>query len=254
MKFQRLKECRCVSDRQRANLRQHLSANAHIARFLPQARPFAIRTARVAAILRKKHADVQLVFLRFQPVEKSAYAVPIAFAVDDGVPLLTGQFIKRNVYGNAVRATEAPQILHDPFILRLGPRFDCAFGKRQTRIRNDEIEIKTNRVAESLTRWARAEGIVEAEKPRLRSRVNCSVVFTFETFRKVKAGWTLSARGGGGRELRTFSQLDGGLAMSFAKARLKRVNQPLANIFTRSQTIDQHVNVFEIVSSIIIGR
>ena len=50
------------------------SADFHVARFLTQPAAAAIRTQRVAAILRKKDAHVKLVLLCFQPIEETAHA------------------------------------------------------------------------------------------------------------------------------------------------------------------------------------
>ena len=42
--------------------------------------------------------------------------------------------------------------------------------------------------------------------------------------------------------------------MTFAETRFKRIDQTLSHIFARNQTIDQDVNVIEIVALIIIRR
>src|SRR6185436_7483024 len=85
--FERVKEFRSVLDRQCTNLRQRLATNAHVARSLAQTPAFAIRTDRVAAILRKKDAHMQLVFFGVEPFEESTHAGPLAFAIDKRIPL-----------------------------------------------------------------------------------------------------------------------------------------------------------------------
>src|ERR1041385_3541631 len=42
--------------------------------------------------------------------------------------------------------------------------------------------------------------------------------------------------------------------MPFAETCLKRVDQSLSDIRTRDQAIDQHINIFEVVASIVIRR
>src|SRR5438105_12653544 len=106
---------------------------------------------------------MQLVFLRFEKIEETAHAAPIAFAVDDRVPLLPAQINKGDVHWNLFRSSEAAQLGLGPFVLRLGPWLDRAFAQRQPRIRNHEIQIKSDRVAESLTRRTCAKRIVETE-------------------------------------------------------------------------------------------
>jgi len=90
---------------------------------------------------------------------------------------------QRNLLGPA----KLLQLLHGPLVLRLGPWLDGAVFQRQTRIRNDEIEIESDRVAEALTRRARAERVVETEQARLGRRVNSVVILALETFREPHA-------------------------------------------------------------------
>ena len=81
--FEILKKSVRVADRHLDDLGQRLRTDLYVACLLPQTCSVAIRTSRVAAIFCEKDADVQLVFLRFEPLEKSLDAAPAFVAVDD---------------------------------------------------------------------------------------------------------------------------------------------------------------------------
>src|SRR5262245_49001858 len=79
-----VEELRRLLDRQIADVRQRFAADPHVTGVVAQTPSIAIRTARVTAILSQKDADVQFVFLSFEPGKKAAHAGPLAFALDDG--------------------------------------------------------------------------------------------------------------------------------------------------------------------------
>ena len=81
-----------------STLRERPAADLYIARFLPKTRTLAIRASCVAAIFGKKYADVEFIFLCFQPLEKAFDATPAFVAVDDAVLLKIGQVGERNIY------------------------------------------------------------------------------------------------------------------------------------------------------------
>src|SRR4029079_18079277 len=101
-------------------------------------------TERVAAILRKKHTHVQLVLLRFQPIEKAAHAAPAFSAFDDRFLLNARKLRERHGQRNLFRLAKLFQLVEGPFMLRLGPGLDCAFFKTQTGIGYNEIKIKSD--------------------------------------------------------------------------------------------------------------
>ena len=123
---------------------------------------------------------MQLVFFCVQPIKEPAHAAPVTFSIDDCALLTLGELIESHVQRKFFRFAELAQLILGPFKLWLGPRFDCPFAQGQARIRNHQIEIETNRVAESLTRRTGAERIIEAEQTRLGSRVDGAVIFAFE--------------------------------------------------------------------------
>ena len=145
-----------------------------------------------------------------------------------------------------------------PFVLRLGPRLNRAFVQRQPGIGNHQIEIEADRVAETLARRARAKRIVETEEPRLRSRVNDAVVLAFETVREAEACRYARLRRASRRSTPEAcvpsANFNHRLAMTFAKTGLQRIDQSLANVRARRQSIDQHVNILEVIALVIVRR
>ena len=109
-------------------------------------------------------------------------SAPVTTTLDNRLLVRARKLIERNVHRNFFRAAELFQLRHGPLMLRLGPWLDRAVLQRQAWIRNDEIEIESDRVSKTLTRWTRAVRIVEAEQTRLGRRVDRVVVFALEPF------------------------------------------------------------------------
>src|ERR1051325_11506999 len=109
-------------------------------------------------------------------------------------------------------------------------------------MRNHETEIEPDRVAESLARRTRAEWIVETKESRFGSRVDSVVILAFETFGEPES---FRLRFGG---------FDERGAVSFLKADFERVDEALAHVRARDQTIDEHVDVFKIVAHVVVRR
>src|SRR5437764_2469228 len=163
---------------------------------------------------------MQFVLFRLEKIEEAAHATPITFAVDDCALLRLRKLIERSVDRNAFRFRKTLQLGLRPFVLGLCKWIDGAFAQAQSRIWNHEIEVEPDRVAESLARRTRAEGVVETEETRLRCLVNCAVVLAFEAFGKTEIGTRASgALGLHARGVRT--HFNHCLSMSFAETRLK---------------------------------
>ena len=84
-------------DGERADFGDRFSRDAHGARFGAQPRAAAFGAGGVPAVAAQKYADVQLVFLAFEPGEETFHAgvIRVGVAVDDGVALLGGQLAER---------------------------------------------------------------------------------------------------------------------------------------------------------------
>src|SRR6185503_15963543 len=178
----------------------------------------AIRTHRVATILRKKYSHVQLVLLCIEPVEETRYPVEAVSSLYDCLLLLASQLAKRNVGRDAGLFAKAKQLLLRPIILWLHPRLDRAFGECQLAIGNHQIEVQSNRIAEALTGRARAEWIVKTEQLRLGRGISNRAALALEALRKYQSN---------GRVICGF---DYRLAVTLLITDLERINQPRSRI------------------------
>ena len=148
-----------------ANFGNGFAGNANGTSFRAQARSAAFGASRVSTVAAKKHANMELVFFALEIVEEAFDAVEFAcgIAFEQQRPLVGGEMTPRNIGGYSLRAGEFLRFLHQTAITRLGPRLDRAVVERFAGVRNDEIEIEIDRVAESLATRARAPGIVETK-------------------------------------------------------------------------------------------
>src|SRR5690606_38949183 len=71
-----------VGDRHLEHFRERASADLYVACLLPQPCAVALRAARITAVFGEEDADVELVFLCFQPLEKALDTAPAFCAVD----------------------------------------------------------------------------------------------------------------------------------------------------------------------------
>ena len=125
---------------------------------------------------------MELVLLRFHPLEEAAHAAPLTTPFDHRLLVRLRKLIERDGHRDLFRPAKLFQFLHGPLVLRLGPGLDRAVFQRQTGIRNNEIEVEPDRVSKALAGRTRAVWIIETEEPRLGSRVNSVVILAFEAF------------------------------------------------------------------------
>ncbi len=83
----------------------------------------AVRTDRIAAIAAQKNAHVKLVFLSFQPFEKSIDAVVagLGFTFDHQILLFRGEVPKGNIGRNIFSSREFLQLIEQNAIARRRP-------------------------------------------------------------------------------------------------------------------------------------
>ena len=110
---------------------------------------------------------MQLVFLALEVREEAADAPELAVAVDDEALLVGRQVVPGHVERNAGCARIAAHLGGERAVLRLGPRLDGAFGQGQRLVRDDEVQVEVDGVAEALAARAGPVGIVEGEEARL---------------------------------------------------------------------------------------
>ncbi len=163
LKRQRIKKLLRFRDRERAYLADVLPIEKHSTSLCTQPLSATIRTRRIAAILRKKHTHVQLVFLAFQLREEAANSRPTPSTLLDEALLRLGQVEPRHIDRNSLRLGGPLHLAVPRAIFRLRPRVDRTFIESLGTIRNDEVWIEVNRVAESLATRASTKWIIEAE-------------------------------------------------------------------------------------------
>src|ERR1700676_4632493 len=147
-----IEELAGLGNGQLADFGNRFSLNAHGASFGAQPCATTIRAGGIAAIPAEENADVQLVFLSFEPGEKpiDASKVVVRIALDNEVSLLGGELPKRNIDRNAVSASESFQILPKRTITRLRPGLNDTFVDGHAAVGNHQIDIEIDRVAEAL--------------------------------------------------------------------------------------------------------
>ncbi len=67
------------------------------------------------------------------------------------------------VEGNSGEAGDAAHLCAQRLVLGLGPGLNCAFGQGLRGVRNDQVHIEVDGVAEALATRAGTVGIVEGE-------------------------------------------------------------------------------------------
>src|SRR5580704_10035558 len=200
--------------------------------FGAEARAAALRAGGVAAVPAEKNADVQFVFLALQPVEKTFYTLEIVFGITfkNQTALLGGELAPRDGEGNPAVAGPFFHVLKQSAVTRFRPRLDGAFVERLAGIGDDQIEVEVDGVAEALAARARAVGIVERKKTRLRSLIKRAIVFAFEALVKSEALGAIGRRVG--------NEFEEGFAAAFAVAYFDGVRKTRARFGIHGEAID----------------
>src|SRR6202035_5565727 len=94
---------------------------------------------------------------------------------------------------NAAATRPFFHVLEQSPVTRFAPGFDGTFVERLAGIGDDQIEVEIDGVAKALATRARAIGIVERKKTRLRFLIKHAVVFTFEALVESEALGAISA-------------------------------------------------------------
>ena len=179
---------------------------------------------------------MKFVFLALEPIEEAFDAFEIVFGIafEDQAALLGGELAPRDVERNAAIARPFFHVLQERAITRFGPRFDGAFIERFAGIRDDEIEIEVDGVAEALATRASAVGIVEGKKARLGLLIKRAVVLAFEALIEREALGGIAGRIG--------DEFENGFAVAFAIANLDGVRESRARFGADGEAIDEHID------------
>ena len=127
---------------------------------------------------------MQLVLLALEILEESLDAAEVVIAFHHPALRVGRQPVVRHIEGNAAQARQPLHLVIRLPITGLCPGLDRALGQRLAFVRDHQVQIKIDRVAESLAARARSVRIVEREKIRLRLRVGNLAALAFETFIK----------------------------------------------------------------------
>ena len=155
--------------------------------FGAQALAFALRAARIAAVFREHDADVQLVLLALHEPEESMHAGKRAFPFQHETLLRGGQIEPRHVQRNTLLTRRATHLGVIRAILRTRPWIDRAVVEGLALVRDDEVEIEVDGVAEALAARTCAIGIVEGKEPRLRLAIEAVAVLALVLAREAEA-------------------------------------------------------------------
>jgi hypothetical protein len=165
---QRFEECLRLAHRERRDAIDGAAGDVHVAGLAAQPCAAAIRAGQVSAVAAQEDADVNLVFLLFEPAEEAADSVVVVVAFDDEVPLFVGEFAPGDVEPEL-------RLLRCPFqlgelgpVVRLAPWLDRVLIDRLQRVWDHQRHVQLDDVAETMAGRTGAERIVEGEQPRLR--------------------------------------------------------------------------------------
>ena len=140
-----------------------LAADADEQRVLAQPRSTAGAALGVAPVARQENAHMDLVFLALDIVKELLDAL-----AQSG--LLRGAQFRVGHVGPHPARVAREEFLQRPIVARLGPRIDRAAGQGLGRIRDHQVQVVVDRVAETLALGTRAVGVVETEQRRLGGR------------------------------------------------------------------------------------
>ena len=143
-------------------------AELHVRRRRLEARPVTLRARLVAAVLRQLHANVNLVFLRFQPLEEAFDAVPLSSPVVEQVPLRGSQVVDRDVEAQVVFFRCALEVLVAVFVTRRVPRRDRQLVQPQRAVGNHLLHVDADDSSVALAVGAGAERRIERKQLRRR--------------------------------------------------------------------------------------
>src|SRR5579864_5358354 len=104
---------------------------------------------------------MQFVLLALQVIEEATHAEKAALASNHQLLMLRIKLDPRHIERNAGLLREALQVGEQRTILRLGPRFDRSLRQSFRFVRNHQVKVEIDSVAESLTARTRAIRIIE---------------------------------------------------------------------------------------------
>ena len=126
----------------------------------------AVGALGVAAIFAEHDTDVELVFLALHLAEEAIDAFIAAVAVEDQLTDFVRELMPGDVHGNAEGRRLFAQVVEPGAVFWAVPGVNGAVAKAECLVRNDEVEVVVDGIAEALAAGTGAEWIVEAEEAR----------------------------------------------------------------------------------------
>ncbi len=233
-KLQRIEEGQRLGDVHAHDIVNVTLAYADRERLFAQARAAALGAQGVAPVAAQEYAHVQLVFLGFEVFEE------VADGCEDRLLLLFGQVAEGHGQAHALAARGLAEVAQPGAMFGLGPRIHGAALEGARFVRDGQIHIEVDGVAEALASWACAERVVEAEQARLRFDEGEAALLAGELLAE--------AQGETGREAcPTSGRFKDDLA-GFAIADLDGIDHALAQLGTLlggdGEAVDQHEHGF----------
>src|SRR4029077_2947826 len=106
----------------------------------------------------------------------------------DQAPVLFGQVLPRCIEGNAAPSREPPQLRLRGLVVRLVPGLDRALAQSAVLVRDHEVLVHLDEVAEAMAGRAGAVGVVEGEEARLRLLEPAPAASAVEPLREPELG------------------------------------------------------------------
>ena len=178
------KEAVRLADGERGNFADILSIEADSSCFGAQTCSFALGAQSVAAVFAQHDTHVQFVFLALEVGEEAVDTKKGLVAIEHKGLLLRGQLSPRRIQGNAMLHGGLAESRLIRAILRPGPGIDGALVQRLLLVRNDQVQVEIDGVAEALAALAGSVRIVEREQPGLGLAVDAMAELTLEGLRE----------------------------------------------------------------------
>src|SRR2546423_1901248 len=130
---------------------------------------------------------MQLIFLALQVIKKAPDAFVFAFTFDNLLLLFWVKIGPGSIEWNSSLAGKAFQLGCVWPVFRFRPRFNQSFIDSLGWIRDDEVEIKINRISKTLAARTCPERIVKRKQPRLRLFILQMTTLALETMGEAQA-------------------------------------------------------------------
>src|SRR5207247_10267688 len=139
-----------LAHRKRRYLVDAEPAHPHPQRVLAQSGAAAGRTPLVAAVAGEEDPDLHLVLLPFQPAEEAQDAREVVVALQHEAPLRLLEGRPPLVPGDPAPPRETPEVVLEAPVMGLVPGLDRPLGEALALVRDHEVQVDLDQVAEAV--------------------------------------------------------------------------------------------------------